>query len=175
MITAIAIALEVLLGWLLADLLSGIFHFLEDRYGREDWPVLGKWVIAPNRLHHAQPLAFTRAGFGERNGTTILAAAIVAAPLLLLLGPQIWLLSAAIGGALSNQVHYWAHRPGAAPALVRLVQRTGLLQGAKHHQLHHATPHDRRYCVLTSWLNPILDRNEVWAKAERLLPAGWRA
>jgi hypothetical protein len=47
---------QLLVGWLLADLLSGIFHWWEDQFGKESWPVIGPWLIAPNRLHHAEPL-----------------------------------------------------------------------------------------------------------------------
>lgn len=171
-------------GWLLADFLSGIVHWMEDRYGREDWPLLGKHVVAPNRLHHAAPLAFTRAPFMVRNGTTMIAALALAgglaAGLLALFGQLPWpvwlaLAVATIGGCLGNQVHYWAHLPRRAPAIVRAAQAIGLCQSRSQHSQHHAVPHLTRYCVLTDWLNPVLDRIRFWRMLERLLPQRWLA
>lgn len=175
MFAAAMLMVELLAGWLLADLLSGLLHWLEDRYGREHWPVLGNQVIAPNRLHHSRPLAFTRGTFLSRNGTTIVATAIIAVPLFAAFGAQPWLIAATIGGAMANQVHFWAHRPSHRPAIVSLLQEAGFLQSPAHHQRHHAPPHTRRYCILTNWLNPILDRVGVWSVAERFLPARWLA
>ena len=99
---AIGLLLQILAGWLLADFLSGLLHWIEDRFGpgREHWPVVGSQVFAPNLLHHAQPLAFTRNRFLSRNSTTIAAAAVFAAPLLWFFGFQPWLVVAAIGLAI---------------------------------------------------------------------------
>lgn len=61
---------QLLLGWLFADFLTGAFHWWEDRHGNESWPVIGQWLIAPNRLHHLRPLAFGAHGFVGRNLTS---------------------------------------------------------------------------------------------------------
>ena len=37
---------------LVADFLSGLFHWLEDAYGREHWPITGTLITPPNILHH---------------------------------------------------------------------------------------------------------------------------
>ena len=164
---------QLIAGWLLADLIGGLFHWMEDRLGSPQWPVIGHHVIEPNRLHHRKPMAFTRTGFLSRNWTTWLAVTVIAAPLFIIVGAAPWLVAATIGGAMSNQVHYWAHMPSRAPRPVRFLQDVGLLQSGMHHQLHHAPPHDRYYCVLTDWLNPLLDRLQLWRALERLVPARW--
>ena len=66
------LVVQLLLGWLLADFLSGVLHWIEDRFGRgrEHWPVLGQLIFAPNLLHHADPTDFLRASFVGRNWTT---------------------------------------------------------------------------------------------------------
>lgn len=171
----LSLCLQAIAGLLLADFLTGFFHWLEDRYGSESWPVLGRWVIAPNRLHHREPLAFTRASFLTRNGTTALAAMVVGLALLVALGPSLWLAVAFVSGALANEFHFWTHRPDRAPRFVRIMRRIGLAQSRNHHALHHAAPSDRRYCILTAWLNPILDRVGFWRLLERALPARWQA
>ena len=48
----------IVLSWLIADLLSGLIHWAEDRYFRTDWPWIGNYIAAPNELHHEQPTAF---------------------------------------------------------------------------------------------------------------------
>lgn len=160
---------QLLLGWLLADLLTGAFHWWEDRFGREDWPLLGRWLIAPNRLHHLEPLAFAQGGFLDRNGASIIAAAAVAVVWILAWGLSPFLVAAVVGGALANEVHYLAHRPSISGPVLRVLQQTGLLQSPKAHALHHRPPHDVHYCVLTDWLNPALEALDVWNRAERLL------
>lgn len=169
------LALQVIAGWLLADFLSGVLHWIEDRFGRPDMPVLGPMFFAPNLLHHEQPLAFTRSGFLSRNGTTWAAVALIATPLLWIFGPAPWLVTAAIGGVMANQVHYWAHRAPRVPRPIALLQRTGILQSGREHQLHHAAPHHRRYCILTDWLNPALDTVRFWGLIESVLPRKWFA
>ena len=78
--TAAQILGELLLGWLLADLVGGLVHWWEDRVARSDTPVIGPLVIAPNRLHHSDPLAFTRSSLLERNFATWSVVAAISAP-----------------------------------------------------------------------------------------------
>jgi ubiquitin-conjugating enzyme E2 variant len=48
-------------GALLAvDMLSGLFHWLEDSYGCPEWPVTGRLITQANILHHFDPHHFTR-------------------------------------------------------------------------------------------------------------------
>jgi plasmanylethanolamine desaturase len=148
---------EALIGWLIADLLSGTFHIWQD-HGRERWPVIGKFLISPAVLHHKKPLAFAEQSHAWRNGTTYVGVLAIAAAWLALLGPSVTLAAATVGGMLSTQVHYWAHRPSTAPAIVRVLQEIGLLQSPKGHAGHHRPPHKQNYCALTDWLNPIVNR-----------------
>jgi plasmanylethanolamine desaturase len=54
------VILELIAAVLVADFLSGLFHWLEDAYGRENWPITGWLVTKPNILHHHDPRFFTR-------------------------------------------------------------------------------------------------------------------
>lgn len=163
---------QALLGWLLADLVTGAFHWWEDRFGREDWPLIGPWLIAPNRLHHAAPLAFAQHGFWPRNAASIVAALVVGFAWLLLTGPSVLMAAALAGGALANEVHYFAHRPSAAGPVLRVLQQTGLVQSPKGHAAHHRPPHQVNYCVLTDWLNPALEAVGLWSRLERAFRRG---
>jgi ubiquitin-conjugating enzyme E2 variant len=157
---------EAVLGWLAADFLSGAFHWWEDRYGRTSWPLVGPWIIAPNRLHHVKPLAFLEKTFWGRNNASIIASSLVGAVLAATFGMSLWLAVMGLGGALANEVHRYTHQPSQAPAWVRLLQEIGLLQSPKSHALHHRPPQDRNYCVLSDWLNPVLEKVRLWDRLE---------
>ena len=60
------ITIQILLGVLLADLISGIVHWFEDTYGDPNWPIIGLTVMLPNILHHEDPLKFTKAPLFKR-------------------------------------------------------------------------------------------------------------
>jgi ubiquitin-conjugating enzyme E2 variant len=163
---------QLLAGWLLADFLGGVLHWLQDRVLSPRLPILGRLLVQPQRLHHDQPLAFTGGGIVKRNWSTWAATALVGTAWLLLLGPSVILGVAAVGGMLSSQAHYWAHCPKAAPVLVRVLQDTGLLQSPKGHARHHRPPQDASYCPLTDLINPILNWIGLWAAVERLVRLG---
>lgn len=166
--TFAAIIGQLILGWLLADLVTGAFHWWEDNFGSESWPVIGPWIIRPNRLHHRAPIAFTRHGFWERNGASIVAALAIGALLAAAVGPAPWVLALAIGGGLSNEVHSFAHQPSRVPEAIRVLQQIGLLQSPKEHARHHRPPYDANFCILTDWLNPLLEATQVWRSLGRL-------
>lgn len=163
---AFSIIGQALVGWLLADLLGGVVHWWQDRLARCDWPLIGQSVIAPNRLHHVDVLAFTHAGPIARNLATWTAVSIIALAWLILLGPSIVLAFAVLGGLVTSEVHRLAHMPLKAGPIVLALQETGVLQSPRHHAGHHRAPLGRRYCILTDWLNPLLDRGAVWSRLE---------
>lgn len=162
---------QLLLGWLAADLLSGLFHWWEDRLGREDMPLVGRTVVAPNRLHHREPGAFLATSFRQRNGGTWLLVALVSGVWLALAGFSAVWAAATVGGLVVNEVHRWAHSPARAPAFVRVLHEVGIVQSPRGHSRHHAPPRAAAYCVLTDWLNPPLDALGLWAGLERALAA----
>ena len=43
-----------------ADFVSGFVHWAQDTFGTEETPLWGKWVVAPNILHHNRPASFTK-------------------------------------------------------------------------------------------------------------------
>lgn len=169
------LVLQLLLGWLLADFLSGVLHWIEDRFGpgREHWPVLGSLIFTPNIVHHDDPTAFLDSGFVGRNWTTWAAVAPIMMLLVLAFGLQPWICAAAIGGAMANEIHAWAHRKTLAPRWALRLQAVGMLQSPRHHAVHHVPDHRRHYCIISDWVNPVLDHFEFWHSIEQLLPKRW--
>ncbi len=141
------LSLAAISSWLMADMVSGVAHYLADNFGSPTTPFFGPAFIAPFREHHQSPLALLEHGFLERNGNNALISSSVicwvpfsdldsvfssfcAASLALL---SLW-------SAATNQIHAWAHQP-TAPRVVRILQRAGILLSRQHHALHHA-PYD---------------------------------
>lgn len=164
-----SVVCQFVLCLLVADLVSGLVHWWEDTYGLPTWPVVGQLVIEPNIDHHLQPSAMaTMWSLWQSNWQSVAAAAAVLAALGWA-GWLTWQVAAVIvlaGGA--NEVHAWAH--GARRGWpVRLLQEMCLVQTPAHHAGHHRPPYDRRFCTLTNWVNPLVDRLAVWRTLEWLL------
>jgi len=160
---------QALMGWLLADLFSGWVHWLEDRVLRIDMPILGPAIVLPNRVHHTQPLKFTYSPFLRRNMWLWIAVTMISVAMWFIGLPFTLWAAMTIGGLVVNEVHRFAHRPGLTGPLLKTLQKIGVFQSPRHHAGHHRMPTDTRYCTLTDWLNPILDRLNVWNGLERIL------
>lgn len=152
---------ELLLGWIFADFLSGVVHWVEDTFVTRDTPLIGKSVGLPNEMHHADPAAFLASGFIERNWTTWAAVLPLALLWLWLWGPSVTLLAALVGGCLANESHAWAHRSN-PPPIIRALQRSGVFQASGAHARHHRSKMDSDFCTLTGWLNPWLELIGLW-------------
>jgi len=160
-------AIAVLAG---VDLVSGLVHWVEDTFWTEKTPLLGRWVVTPNVLHHHAPSAFVEKSWLESSwdlllvGLGILAVAWATH----CLNWQVWLF--VVFGANATQIHKWTHLPARRlPWAVRALQRVRILQSATHHAAHHRGAKNSAYCVITPWVNPVLDRLGVWRALERLL------
>lgn len=170
-------AAALLVGYIVADLMSGVVHFTFDRFFTTRTPVLGKAFVSAFRQHHADSVDITRHGFIATNGNNSLATlpvllGVVALPLDL---DNAWHLFAAttvlwagIATFGTNQFHKWAHQPE-VPAVVAWLQRRHLILPKDHHQLHHTFPYDRHYCITTGWLNGGLVAVGFWSKLEWVL------
>lgn len=159
--------ITILGAWLIADFISGLVHWWEDRAmadaSRFAWL---NSVRADNERHHKMPGYLTKYSWWSNINTTAPLAWVVSALLWLAGAPMLmWLAVAFLG--FGNLVHRWSHDPPSKlPVLVRWIQKTGLFITASHHSGHHfkmgklvsREGSDIRFCVMTNWLNPILDR-----------------
>lgn len=159
---------ELIAGWIFADLVTGAFHWWEDRLARPDMPIIGKWLIEANRLHHEEPMVFTTGSLAHRSMAGALVAMVIGGVWILLFGLSVFAIAMTIGGALVNEVHRLAHL-GKQPGVLGALQEIGLIQSPAQHAAHHRGTFDRRYCILTDWLNPLLDRAGVWFRLERAI------
>jgi ubiquitin-conjugating enzyme E2 variant len=167
----------LLLGYVLADFASGLIHWLFDRYGTADTPVVGRNFVQPFREHHIDPKGITRHDFVETNGNNCIATLVPLLPALLVPMTSRWtvlavavLAATAAAVMATNQFHKWAH-DDAPSTWVRALQWARLVLESRHHEIHHTAPYDKYYCITTGWLNPLLYRLKFFPRLEWLI---WR-
>jgi ubiquitin-conjugating enzyme E2 variant len=166
-----------MVGFVLADFVSGFVHWAADTWGTPEWPLLGQTLIRPFREHHVDQKEITRHDFIETNGNNCFISVVptVVAALLPRSG-AIWFFIAATTFSLSlailgtNQFHKWAHMD-APPAPARLLQRLGLILAPEHHAVHHSAPYAKYYCITVGWLNEALFRLRFFQTLERVISA----
>jgi ubiquitin-conjugating enzyme E2 variant len=160
---------EILAVVLVADFISGVVHWWEDRYARLSGGPLQQ-VAIDNLRHHARPREFLAKGYWASSWDLwLLGAAAVGA--CALAGAVSWhVVLFAILVANANQVHKWAHRTREENgAVVGTLQRLHILQTTRHHSRHHQGSRDSHYCVLTNFLNPLLEEVQFWRRIERVI------
>jgi hypothetical protein len=149
--------IQVLLGWFIADVLSGIFHCLGDRY---------KW-FGPLHIafveHHNNPEV------REDGLLWLLWLPMIGSIPLWVLGIlgqvyDIWILSpwvwipGAIGICMAQYTHRYSHHPGMTWGWVRFLQRLHIILPPSEHAKHHRGNNRQGYCVVNGWGNVIVDR-----------------
>jgi ubiquitin-conjugating enzyme E2 variant len=140
-------------------------HWGGDTLGHEKVWFLGPHFIGPFREHHIDQKAITRHDFVETNGNTCFFACVPVVAALLLLpereGPGLFagafVAFVALFVMATNQFHKWAHMD-TPPAIARVLQHSGLILRPAHHEIHHARPHDKHYCITVGWMNPVLNK-----------------
>lgn len=162
------------LGYLGADLLSGLAHWFCDTFFDERTPLIGRTVICPFRDHHTHPCRITQYRFIQQDTTNF----FIMLPTLLM-SVQVdlttqsdsrpffcasFVCALALGSFGTNLFHKWAHA-SRVPRGVRWLQRHGLILSPGRHRVHHAD-HSRAFCVTSGWMNPVLDAVSAFARLE---------
>ena len=130
--------IQILLGYILADLLSGIYHFFTDR----GYNI--KSQVDLFQRHHDVP---EELDFDYRP-------MVIGIPFLLMalagFYPLFWIV---LGSALSISqfIHYYTHQTPPAP--IAFLQKFGIIMGKVHHDEHHKGEHDANYCIISGWNN----------------------
>ena len=164
------IAIRVIAMVLLADFLSGLFHWLEDAYGCEDWPIVGRFVTQANVIHHFDPRHFTHHSWFE-SAKVLLVLVTLGLSISYVAGILNWMtLLLAFLGVNAIEVHKWAHRTRAENGpFISFLQKARIIQSPSHHARHHQRDKNTNNCVLTNYLNPILDKTGYWRGLEWLI------
>jgi hypothetical protein len=151
----------LLLGYLSADIASGLVHWVCDNFFEEDSPVIGPLFIHPFREHHRDPEGMTRHGFLELTGNSCLAMI----PLLSFVWwrrdsmsalSQATVVFLCLALFATNLFHKWAHAKR-VPPLIRTLQQYRLILTPAHHRRHHDHGFSGAYCITSGWMSRSLD------------------
>jgi hypothetical protein len=155
--------MTILCAWLLADFISGLAHWAQDRILKPSGSRFWNSVIADNVLHHKNPAAMLKFSILENIRISVCAMWPMSL-LLFLVGCHtvIWL--AFFFVSFGNGIHWFSHQRK-VNFFIKTLQKSGLFASFDHHKSHHASAGRLvsrgqatiRYCVMTNWVNPILD------------------
>ena len=167
-----SVAAAVVVGFVLADLGTGIFHWSVDNYGGPETPIFGK-VIAAFQGHHRQPWSITIRGAANNlyplaKPSIVFLLGCIALPF----GPltKAFLSSFICFVVLSQHFHRLAHmRPGRVSPLVRTLQKSGLLVSVAEHNAHHRVPFNSNYCIVNGMWNKPLDEVNFFPRLEQVV------
>jgi hypothetical protein len=169
-------ALQIIVGFFLADFLSAFFHFFEDTYlpNTNSPGILGE-IARDNELHHALPFAMASIPSLDNIRVTLPLSLAIALSILVI-APS-WtrshiylILTMIVVGTLSNLIHRWQHeRDCTRPKIVTLLQRAGILVSREQHKIHHEMP-DRMYGVVSPVGNWFYDTFGIWDLFRLVIP-----
>ncbi len=161
------IIIQVFLLWLLADFITGIVHWWEDAYGNPQWPILGKYIIQPNMQHHKSPRNLLQGSYWDHINTSLFGGIIFIATVWFC-GWHSWQMIACVIFCMqANEIHAITHRTDKENgAIVVWLQKIGIIQKRKTHGWHHKAPYDTNFCIMTEFLNPVLNKIGLWEKVE---------
>ncbi|CAA0813960.1 Fatty acid desaturase 4- chloroplastic [Striga hermonthica] len=148
-------------GYILADLGSGIYHWAIDNYGSPNTPIFGS-QIEGFQGHHQQPWAITKKQVAVNLYLTAASVSVAVIPInILSTNPPLLMFVGVFGASeiFSQQFHAWAHTPRRKlPAVVKALQDAGILLAPSQHAAHHRPPYNNNYCIVSGIWNRILDR-----------------
>jgi hypothetical protein len=159
----------VFIGFISADIVSGIVHFIGDNFGNETTPFFGSNFIRPFREHHVNPKSITEHDFFEVNGSNCFVSLFVLLPFYYQLEISsykafllaVFIISLLLFIFLTNQIHKWAHQDK-PPVFIKKMQQAGIILSPVHHSVHHTSPYDKYYCITCGWANPIIEYTGVF-------------
>ncbi|XP_047341875.1 fatty acid desaturase 4, chloroplastic-like [Impatiens glandulifera] len=164
--------LAAVLGYVLADLGSGIYHWGIDNYGDSTTPLFGSQIEA-FQGHHRWPWTITRRQFANNLHALARIIAFTVTPVSLACDDPtvlgfVFMFSGCI--MFSQQFHAWAHMTKSRlPSLVLWLQDAGILVSRGEHSDHHRQPYNNNYCIVSGAWNGVLDKNKVFEAMEMVL------
>lgn len=162
--------LQVILAYLLADFIMGVYHWIKDTYFSPFTPIIGKTFIWSSRLHHVKP----RYVLEFSNSQLFLSSALWTSswilPLTYFTGLNIFNVVLFLTISINDIVHKYSHATNSeTPAIINFLQSAHVIQDHSQHYLHHVCPHDINYCPITPYVNPVLEYFNFWRKLEKII------
>ena len=158
---------KILVGYLLADFIMGVYHWIKDTYFTPFTQIIGKTLIWGSRLHHIRPRYVIEFSDWELFYSSAKWTLIWMGPLFYFVGITPFMVSLFITIGLNDVIHKYAHMyDNERPKLMTFLQKIYLFQSHDEHHLHHISPHEINYCPITPYLNIILEHINFWKYLE---------
>lgn len=159
-------------GYILADLGSGVYHWAIDNYGDGSTPIFGSQIEA-FQGHHKWPWTITKRQFANNLHALARVVTFTVLPIALLChDPIVQGFVGMFSGCImfSQQFHAWAHgTKSRLPPLVVALQHAGVLVSRSQHAAHHRSPYNNNYCIVSGVWNEFLDKKKVFEALEMIL------
>mmetsp|Transcript_39953 Transcript_39953/g.65463 ORF Transcript_39953/g.65463 Transcript_39953/m.65463 type:complete len:310 (+) Transcript_39953:139-1068(+) len=167
---AITMGATFLFSTVFSDFFSGVFHWSVDNYGNGKTPLLGS-VIEAFQGHHSAPWTITYRPFANNVHKICKVAipiALIANALPLALPAKLFTVLWLCFQVLSQEFHKLSHMVN-PPAWAQVLQEKNVIISRKVHGLHHSSPFEGNYCILTGWCNQALDQSRLFRGLEKLV------
>ncbi|XP_021755785.1 fatty acid desaturase 4, chloroplastic-like [Chenopodium quinoa] len=164
--------LSGLVGYILADLGSGVYHWGIDNYGDATTPLFGGQIDA-FQGHHKWPWTITKRQFANNLHALARIITFTVLPINLVLNDPILLaFVGSFSGCImfSQQFHAWSHSTKSKlPPIVVTLQDSGVLVSRLEHANHHRSPYNSNYCIVSGIWNKFLDENKILEALEMVI------
>jgi len=169
------ICLQLLLGFIIADIISGLFHWFEDTYLDYciNLPIIGE-ISKDNELHHYFPRSVFAHSYFETI-TVSLSLTLILILFIYFLNKKLVLkytyvfISFGFFSSVSSLIHRFSHlRDCENYQVIHFLQKFGILCSHEHHSLHHDLV-NQKYCAITEYNNYILDSIHFWRGLENVI------
>ena len=162
--------IRIISGYLMADFMVGIYHWIKDTYFCPFTPIIGKTLIWGSRLHHVRPrhvLEFTdwELFIGSAKWTSFWMI-----PYMFGYGIGLFNISLFLTISLNDVVHKYAHMfDNERPAWATYLQNIYIFQSHDEHHQHHTHPHEINYCPISPYVNMVLEKVNFWRNLESVI------
>ena len=153
---------------LLADFLTGLFHFYVDQYAVMNSKYLTV-SIDGLLIHHKYPQKMVDLSYWElTKGVYKIGGAIFLVSLFF--GFYWELFFFIIVSAQANSIHKWSHQDKSETQIIAYyLQKLYIIQNKEHHQKHHDSLYNGYYCVITNVCNPLFKELHFWEAVIKIL------
>ena len=169
------ILIQIILAYIIADIVTGFFHWFEDTYLEYciNIPILSK-IAKDNELHHYFPRTIVHCTYLQ-NISVVLPLVLITFIIIYIINKKLlfrykyFFIIFFVLVLLSNIIHKFSHMRTCelSPFIINL-QKTGLLCSHKHHKIHHISANEK-YCVISEYNNYILDYINFWRNLEYII------
>lgn len=161
---------QFVLGYLLADIIMGVYHWIKDTYFSPFTPIIGKLFVWASRLHHLRPKYVTEFTSIDLFLNSAKWVVLWIGPLVYYFGLNIFLMSLFLMLSVNDVIHKYAHMTDKErPQWASFLQKIYIFQSHDEHHLHHTYPYITHYCPISPFINIIFEKIQLWRKMEKCI------